>query len=135
MTSRRLLSLYVRHCVHRNRAHWFKEENWNLEVTLQELRSQLSDTQSTARRFESDHKRPAKLLNATRESVDQYKNEDERILIRLSSTNSKPNTRPNSLRLAMLQVCSMINLIYSHLPSASGAKLLGMQASLNLTRF
>ncbi|KAI6043981.1 hypothetical protein EDC04DRAFT_2562205 [Pisolithus marmoratus] len=70
----------------------FKEENWNLEVTLQELRSQLSDSQSTAQRFESEHKRLTKLLNTTRESADQHKNEAERIKTAFDEFKAKHET-------------------------------------------
>lgn len=56
----------------------FKEENWNLEVTLQELRTQLTDSQAATQRLEGEHKRLTKLLTATREAVDQHKNESEK---------------------------------------------------------
>ena len=52
----------------------FKEENWNLEVTLQELRAQLSDSQASANRLESDHRRVTNLLAA-----DRTKAENERL--------------------------------------------------------
>ncbi|KAJ3566727.1 hypothetical protein NP233_g6820 [Leucocoprinus birnbaumii] len=32
----------------------YREENWNLEVTLQELRPQLNDSQSEVRRLEAE---------------------------------------------------------------------------------
>ena len=57
----------------------YKEENWNLEVTLQELRIQFADSQSTVQRFESEHKRLTRQLNKAREATDQYKNEAERL--------------------------------------------------------
>ncbi|KAI0792533.1 hypothetical protein C8Q75DRAFT_849873 [Abortiporus biennis] len=56
----------------------YKEENWNLEVTLQELRTQLSDSQATTQRLEGEQKRLTRVLTATRESVDQHKNEAEK---------------------------------------------------------
>ena len=70
----------------------YKEENWNLEVTLQELRAQLSDSQSTAQRLESEHKRLTKLLNTSRESADQHKNEAERIKTTLDEFKAKHET-------------------------------------------
>jgi predicted nucleic acid-binding Zn-ribbon protein len=57
----------------------YKEENWNLEVNLQELRIQFSDSQSTVQRFESEHKRLTRQLNKAREATDQHKNEAERL--------------------------------------------------------
>lgn len=57
----------------------YKEENWNLEVTLQELRIQCSDSQSTVQRLESEHKRLTRQLNKAREATDQHKNEAERL--------------------------------------------------------
>jgi len=57
----------------------YKEENWNLEVTLQELRIQFSDSQSTVQRLESEHKRLTRQLNKAREATDQHKNEAERL--------------------------------------------------------
>jgi Meiotic cell cortex C-terminal pleckstrin homology len=57
----------------------YKEENWNLEVTLQELRGQCSDSQSNVQRLESEHKRLTRQLNKAREATDQHKNEAERL--------------------------------------------------------
>jgi predicted nucleic acid-binding Zn-ribbon protein len=57
----------------------YKEENWNLEVTLQELRIQFSDSQSTVQRLESEHKRLTRQFNKAREATDQHKNEAERL--------------------------------------------------------
>ena len=52
----------------------FKEENWTLEVTLQELRAQLSDSQASTDRLESDYRRVTNLLAA-----DRTKTENERL--------------------------------------------------------
>ncbi|KAH9177580.1 hypothetical protein EDB89DRAFT_2218243 [Lactarius sanguifluus] len=57
----------------------YKEENWNLEVTLQELRIQFADSQSTVQRLESEHKRLTRQFNKAREATDQHKNEAERL--------------------------------------------------------
>ena len=46
---------------------------------MQELRIQLSDSQSTSQRLESEHKRLTRQLNKARESTDQHKNEAERL--------------------------------------------------------
>lgn len=57
----------------------YKEENWNLEVTLQELRIQFADSQSTVQRLEGEHKRLTRQFNKAREATDQHKNEAERL--------------------------------------------------------
>ena len=57
----------------------FKEENWNLEVALQELRAQLSDTQASVQRNENEVKRLTKSLTSARETNDSSKNEVERL--------------------------------------------------------
>ena len=46
----------------------FKEENWNLEVTLQELRARLSESRASIQRLESEQKRLTKLLAAKHET-------------------------------------------------------------------
>jgi hypothetical protein len=51
----------------------------NLEVALQDLRSQFSDSQTTVQRLESENKRIHRELNKSREAADQHKNENERL--------------------------------------------------------
>ncbi|KAF8886927.1 hypothetical protein BD779DRAFT_1624570 [Infundibulicybe gibba] len=70
----------------------FKEENWNLEVTLQDLRTQLGDSQASALRLESEHKRLTKLLAASRDAGDQYKNESERLQTIIEEMKNKHET-------------------------------------------
>ena len=70
----------------------FKEENWNLEVTLQELRTQLSDSQADTLRLEGEHKRLTKLLSASRDAGDQHKNESERLKNTLEELKTKHET-------------------------------------------
>ena len=70
----------------------YKEENWNLEVTLQELRTQLSDSQSATQRLESEHKRLTKLLSTARDAGDQHKNESERLANIVEEMKSKHET-------------------------------------------
>ncbi|KAG8939532.1 hypothetical protein FRC03_006244, partial [Tulasnella sp. 419] len=48
----------------------FKEENWNLEVTSQELRSQLVESQQDAVRGEQEAKRALKQLAAAKETAE-----------------------------------------------------------------
>lgn len=57
----------------------YKEENWNQEVTIQELRTQQTELQSTAQRLEGEQKKLTKVLQTTRESADHYKNEVDRL--------------------------------------------------------
>jgi hypothetical protein len=70
----------------------FKEENWNLEVTLQELRVQLTDSQSTNQRLEGDFKRLTKQLNVSREAADSHKNESDRLKNDLDTLKAKHET-------------------------------------------
>ena len=70
----------------------FKEENWNLEVTLQELRAQLSDSQASTQRLESEHKRLTKVLAAAREGADQTKTENEKLKVAFDEFKAKHET-------------------------------------------
>ena len=70
----------------------FKEENWNLEVTLQELRAQLSDSQASSQRLESEHKRLTKVLAAAREGADQTKTENEKLKVAFDEFKAKHET-------------------------------------------
>ena len=57
----------------------YKEENWNLEVALQELRSQQSDTQAATQRLETEHKHLTKALAQARDNADHHKIKSERL--------------------------------------------------------
>jgi predicted nucleic acid-binding Zn-ribbon protein len=70
----------------------FNEENWNLEVTLQELRTPLGDSQAAVQRFESEHKRLTKSLANTQDTVEQHKNEGERLQNVISEMKAKHET-------------------------------------------
>jgi len=70
----------------------FKEENWNLEVTLQELRAQLSDSQASTQRLESEHKRLTKVLVTAREGADQTKTENEKLKVTFDEFKAKHDT-------------------------------------------
>ena len=63
-----------------------------MEVTLQELRAQLSDAQAAAQRGEAESKRLNKLLASSRESNDSYKNEVERLKVTIEDTKAKHET-------------------------------------------
>ena len=70
----------------------FKEENWNLEVTLQELRAQLSDSQASTQRSEAEQKRLTKVLAAAREGADQTKTENEKLKVAFDEFKAKHET-------------------------------------------
>ena len=55
----------------------YKEENWNLEVSLQELRTQVAELQGVNSRLEVEQKRVNKQLSQARESADKLKGENE----------------------------------------------------------
>ncbi|KAF8583299.1 hypothetical protein K439DRAFT_1661365 [Ramaria rubella] len=76
----------------------YKEENWNLEVTLQELRSQLQDAQSTGQNSEAERKRAAKQLLTARDAIDQHKNEAERLTTTLAEFKAKHETDVAQMR-------------------------------------
>ncbi|KAH7868951.1 uncharacterized protein C8R40DRAFT_1132791 [Lentinula edodes] len=70
----------------------YKEENWNLEVTLQDLRTQLSNAQSTNSRLDSEQKRLTKLLAASRDTSEQFKNETSQLQGALEELTNKHET-------------------------------------------
>ena len=70
----------------------FKEENWNLEVTLQELRVQLSDSQASTQRLDSEQKRLTKVLASAREGADQTKTENEKLKAAFDEFKAKHET-------------------------------------------
>lgn len=70
----------------------YKEENWNLEVSLQELRQQHADTQATVQRLESEHKRLNKQLASSNDTAEQYKNENAQLQNNLEELTAKHET-------------------------------------------
>ena len=69
-----------------------KEGDWNLEVTLQELRAQLSDSQASTKRLECDHERLTNLLAAAREDANRTKIENERLKTAFDEFKAKHET-------------------------------------------
>ena len=67
-------------------------------MTLQELRTQLSDAQTAGQNSEAERKRAAKQLVAAREAVDQQKNEAERLTTALSEFKAKHETDVAQMR-------------------------------------
>ena len=61
-------------------------------MTLQELRTQLGDSQAAVQRFESEHKRLTKSLANTQDTVEQHKNEGERLQNIINEMKAKHET-------------------------------------------
>ncbi|KIO17010.1 hypothetical protein M407DRAFT_33348 [Tulasnella calospora MUT 4182] len=57
----------------------FKEDNWNLEVKIQEATAALKETQQTAARAESELKRTTRQLTRAREAAENHKSEHEKV--------------------------------------------------------
>lgn len=76
----------------------FREENWNLEVTLQEVRKDLNDTQASLQRSEAESKRTQKQLASLREAAESHKTESERLATVLSETKSRHETDVAQMR-------------------------------------
>jgi hypothetical protein len=70
----------------------FKEENWELEVTLQELRNNLTQQQEAQAKLESDVKKLTRQLHNTQSHSDQYKTESERLQSQLDALKAKHET-------------------------------------------
>ncbi|KAG8980710.1 hypothetical protein FRB93_009042 [Tulasnella sp. JGI-2019a] len=76
----------------------FKEENWNLEVQIQEIRTQLQNAQQAATRAESEVRRATKQLASTRETVESQKSENERVSNALEDLRAKHETDVAQMR-------------------------------------
>ncbi|KAG8904981.1 NADH:ubiquinone oxidoreductase, partial [Tulasnella sp. 417] len=57
----------------------FKEENWNLEVKIQEAQAALSETQKTSAQAESELKQTTRQLTQAREAAENHKSEHEKV--------------------------------------------------------
>ncbi|KIM23667.1 hypothetical protein M408DRAFT_252856 [Serendipita vermifera MAFF 305830] len=76
----------------------FREENWNLEVTLQEVRKEFNDTQAALQRAEAEAKRTQKQLTTFRETAESHKTESERLATVLAETKSRHETDVAQMR-------------------------------------
>ncbi|CAG7850038.1 Anucleate primary sterigmata protein A [Serendipita indica DSM 11827] len=74
------------------------EENWNLEVSLQEMRTQLSNTQSSLERSESEQKRMQKQMTTLREASEGHKSESEKLANQLQDLRTKHETDVAQMR-------------------------------------
>ena len=69
-----------------------KEENRDPEVELQEPLAQLSESQASTQRPESDHERLTNLLIAAHEDASQAKNENEKLKVTYDELKAKHET-------------------------------------------
>jgi len=69
-----------------------RSANWDLEVNVRDLQAQVTDSQSSIQRLESEHKRLTKSLTVARDTGDQHKNESERLQNLLEEMKSKHET-------------------------------------------
>ncbi len=70
----------------------YREENWNLEYVLQEVREKMNEANATTQRAEAENKRMLKQLSSARETIDAQKNETERLQSSLDDIKSKHET-------------------------------------------
>jgi hypothetical protein len=76
----------------------FREENWNLEVSIQDLRTQLGDVQATANKADAELKRLTKSHAALTASSDAHKNESLRLTTALADAKTKHETDLATMR-------------------------------------
>lgn len=76
----------------------YREENWNLEVQNQEIRTNLSDLSGNLTKVESERARLAKELSTTRDGLDSQKLDNERLTNQLESLTSKHETDMANMR-------------------------------------
>ena len=67
----------------------YKDENWNLELKIQDLQNQFSEAQLNAQRAESETKRQNKQLTTLRETFDAHKDGAERLAHALEDLKAK----------------------------------------------
>jgi hypothetical protein len=76
----------------------YKEENWNLEVAAQELRSQLSETAGSLQKSDVERVRTTKELGATRNTLESTKAELGSVKAELEKLKTKHDTDLASMR-------------------------------------
>ncbi|KAG8832152.1 hypothetical protein FRC17_001904 [Serendipita sp. 399] len=76
----------------------YKEENWNLEVQLQEVRAQMNKTQSALERSETEQRVAQKQMTTLRETSESHKIESERLNNQLTELKSKHETNVAQMR-------------------------------------
>lgn len=76
----------------------YREENWNLEVSIQDLRTQLGDVQAIANKADAELKRLTKSHAALTASSDAHKNESLRLTTALAEAKTKHETDLATMR-------------------------------------
>lgn len=76
----------------------YREENWNLEVQNQEVRTQFAELQANHTKSESERNRLSKELSSAREALDAHKVDNERLAAQLETMKSKHETDMANMR-------------------------------------
>ena len=76
----------------------YREENWNLEVQNQEVRTQLTDLSGNFTKVESERARLVKELSSARETLDNQKLDNERLGNQLETMKNKHETDMANIR-------------------------------------
>ncbi|KAM0787716.1 hypothetical protein ACM66B_003775 [Microbotryomycetes sp. NB124-2] len=76
----------------------YKEENWNLEVASQELRTALTESQGSLNKSEAERNRATRDLAGTREALDSLKSDNEKLVNQLENLRSKHETDMATMR-------------------------------------
>ncbi|SCV74331.1 BQ2448_6763 [Microbotryum intermedium] len=76
----------------------YKEENWNLELVTQDLRTNLTDAQSSLQKAELERQRALRELATTRETLDTQRSEAEKLAHQLEEFKQKHETDLATMR-------------------------------------
>ncbi|SGY44722.1 BQ5605_C001g00194 [Microbotryum silenes-dioicae] len=76
----------------------YKEENWNLELVTQDLRTNLTDSQSLLQKAELERQRALRDLATTRETLDTQRSEAEKLAQQLEAFKQKHETDLATMR-------------------------------------
>lgn len=76
----------------------YREENWNLEVQNQEVRTQLTDLSGNYSKVEMERARLAKELSGIRETLDNQKLDNERLVSQAEAMKNKHETDMANMR-------------------------------------
>lgn len=76
----------------------YREENWNLEVQNQEVKTQFSELQANFNKTESERNKLSKELNSARELLDGHKVDNERLVAQLETLQNKHDTDMANMR-------------------------------------
>lgn len=76
----------------------YREENWNLEVQNQEVRSQITELSANHSKTEAERNRLSKELASTRDALDGQKMDNERLAAQLETLKNKHETDMANMR-------------------------------------